>query len=210
MLLLFFCFREAKPVAVDATMGVTIEKGPEAERKEEHENSLEDAKKIAITFDDGPHPVYTEMLLDGLKERGVQASFFVLGKNAEIYPELVSRQQEEGHLIGNHTYSHLQLTKANAEKYEQELLQTAKLLKDITGQEIQYVRPPYGAWNKKYEEKWNMFQTMELFCSMMNMRAACWRHFRLLMLCRNKAMNLSLWTRFCLTKMIRRKMLAEC
>ena len=160
MLLLFFCFREAKPVAVDATMGVTIEKGPEAERKEEHENSLEDAKKIAITFDDGPHPVYTEMLLDGLKERGVQASFFVLGKNAEIYPELVSRQQEEGHLIGNHTYSHLQLTKANAEKYEQELLQTAKLLKDITGQEIQYVRPPYGAWNKKYEEKWNMFPVL--------------------------------------------------
>ena len=157
ILLLFLCFRDVKPVSVDAAKAVTIGK---AEEKEVNANCLEDAKKIAITFDDGPHPVYTEMLLDGLKERGVQASFFVLGKNAEIYPELLSRMQEEGHLIGNHTYSHIQLTKRNAEKFEQELLQTAKLLKDITGQEIQYVRPPYGAWNKIYEEKWNMFPVL--------------------------------------------------
>ena len=141
ILLLFLCFQDLKKVETISVSNAA---------------AIEEAKKIALTFDDGPHPVYTEMLLDGLKERGVKASFFVLGKNAEIYPELVSRLQEEGHLIGNHTYSHIQLTKRNAEKFEEELLQTAKLLQDITGQGIQYVRPPYGAWDKTYEKKWNM------------------------------------------------------
>ena len=66
-------------------------------------------KKIALTFDDGPHPVYTKILLDGLAERGAKASFFVTGENAEKYPELILRMQKEGHLIGNHTYSHIPL-----------------------------------------------------------------------------------------------------
>lgn len=65
-------------------------------------------KKIALTFDDGPHPKYTEQLLDGLKERGVAATFFVTGENAENYPDIIRREQDEGHLIGNHTYSHIQ------------------------------------------------------------------------------------------------------
>ena len=60
-------------------------------------------KKIALTFDDGPHPKYTEQLLDGLKERGVVATFFVTGENAENYPDIIRREQDEGHLIGNHT-----------------------------------------------------------------------------------------------------------
>ena len=72
-------------------------------------------KKIALTFDDGPHPVYTKILLDGLAERGAKASFFVTGENAEKYPELILRMQKEGHLIGNHTYSHIQLTSNNRE-----------------------------------------------------------------------------------------------
>ena len=62
------------------------------------------AKKIALTFDDGPHPRYTEQLLDGLKERNVVATFFVTGENAQNYPNIIRREQEEGHLIGNHTY----------------------------------------------------------------------------------------------------------
>ena len=70
-----------------------------------------DTPKIAITFDDGPHPYYTEQLLDGLKERGAKATFFVMGKQAEVYPELVLRMHEEGHLVGNHTYSQRRLQK---------------------------------------------------------------------------------------------------
>ena len=79
-------------------------------------------KKIALTFDDGPHPKYTEQLLDGLKERGVVATFFVTGENAENYPDIIRREQDEGHLIGNHTYSHIQLTSRNRESFHRKYM----------------------------------------------------------------------------------------
>ena len=68
-------------------------------------------KEIALTFDDGPHPVYTRKLLDGLKERGVKATLFLIGKTAKENPKLVRRIDEEGHLIGNHTYNHVEITR---------------------------------------------------------------------------------------------------
>ena len=121
----------------------------------------EDAiKKIAITFDDGPHPVYTEKLLDGLKERGVKATFFVTGEHAELHPEIIQRMQEEGHLIGNHTYSHIQLRKGNREAFRKELVRTNRILSGITGEEILYVRPPYGSWDRALESELNMFPVL--------------------------------------------------
>lgn len=120
----------------------------------------EDVKKIAITFDDGPHPSYTEQLLDGLKERGVHATFFVTGEHAELHPDIIKRMQEEGHLIGNHTYSHIQLTKNNRETFKQELIHTNEIIKEITGEEVQYVRPPYGSWDKSFEKELNMFPVL--------------------------------------------------
>lgn len=68
------------------------------------------AKKVAITFDDGPNPDYTEELLSGLKERGVSATFFLLGKEVEQYPEIVKKIHEGGHLIGTHSYEHVNLS----------------------------------------------------------------------------------------------------
>ena len=85
------------------------------------EETVKEQKLIALTFDDGPHPVYTPMLLDGLKERNVKASFFLLGGNIEGNEEVVERMAEEGHLIGNHTYSHVQLTKISPEEAEREI-----------------------------------------------------------------------------------------
>lgn len=123
-------------------------------------DNLEEGRKIALTFDDGPHPYYTEQLLDGLKERNVKATFFVLGKHAEEYPELVERMSKEGHLIGNHTYSHIQLSKRNSEAFKEELVKTSALIEELTGQEVQYVRPPYGTWDKKFEEELNMFPVL--------------------------------------------------
>lgn len=117
-------------------------------------------KKIAITFDDGPHPSYTEQLLDGLKERGVHATFFVTGEHAGLHPEIIKRMQNEGHLIGNHTYSHIQLTKNNRENFKEELIMTNKVIKEITGEEVQYVRPPYGSWDKSFEKELNMFPVL--------------------------------------------------
>ena len=119
-----------------------------------------DTPKIAITFDDGPHPYYTEQLLDGLKERGVKATFFVMGKQAEAYPELVLRMYEEGHLVGNHTYSHIQLGNNNREIFKAELVRTNEVLLDITGEEPQYVRPPYGSWDKSFETELTMIPVL--------------------------------------------------
>lgn len=117
-------------------------------------------KKVALTFDDGPHPYYTEQLLDGLKERGVYATFFVTGEHAKLHPDIIKRMQEEGHLIGNHTYSHIQLTKSNREKFKEELVQTSEVIQEITGEDVIYVRPPYGAWDKKFEEELNMIPVL--------------------------------------------------
>lgn len=119
-----------------------------------------EVKKIAITFDDGPHPRYTEQLLDGLKERGVVATFFVTGEHAELHPEIIERMIQEGHLVGNHTYSHIQLTKGNREVFKEELIRTNEILKNITGQDVQYVRPPYGSWDKNFEKELNMFPVL--------------------------------------------------
>lgn len=117
-------------------------------------------KKIAITFDDGPHPQFTEQLLDGLKERGVQATFFVTGEHAELHPDIIERMNEEGHIIGNHTYSHMQLTKGNRDSFKDELIKTNQILNEITGEEVVYVRPPYGTWDKSFETELNMIPVL--------------------------------------------------
>ena len=118
------------------------------------------SKRIALTFDDGPHPKYTEQLLDGLQERGAVATFFVTGENAESYPEIIRREQEEGHLIGNHTYSHIQLTSRNREEFRAELVKTNEILAEITGETVSFVRPPYGSWDKSFEQELNMFPVL--------------------------------------------------
>nr|WP_300858435.1 polysaccharide deacetylase family protein [uncultured Acetatifactor sp.] len=139
-------------VATDSGMVRIVEEGENLEP--------EDVKKIAITFDDGPHPSYTEQLLDGLKERGVHATFFVTGEHAELHPDIIERMSKEGHVIGNHTYSHMQLTKNNRDTFKEELIKTNEILKEITGEEVQYVRPPYGSWDKSFEKELNMFPVL--------------------------------------------------
>ncbi len=109
------------------------------------------APRIALTFDDGPS-IYTEELLDGLKERGVKATFFVIGKSAEVYPELVKREAAEGHLIGNHTYSHVQICKLSIDKAREEIEKTNKILEGLTQKRVEYVRPPFGVWEEELED----------------------------------------------------------
>ena len=107
--------------------------------------------QAALTFDDGPDIRYTPLLLDGLKERNVRASFFLLGEKVEQYPELVERMQKEGHLVGNHTYHHVQLNKLNETKAREEILKTNNLIYETTGVYPLYLRPPFGAWKKNLE-----------------------------------------------------------
>ncbi len=159
--LLFLGLRESRgqiPVEEAAQAAADSVRGREQE--EDRGRQEEDVRKIAITFDDGPHPHYTEQLLDGLKERGVVATFFVTGEHAELHPDIIRRMQEDGHLIGNHTYSHIQLTRSNREVFKEELIKTNEILEEITGEEVQYVRPPYGSWDKSFEKELNMFPVL--------------------------------------------------
>lgn len=151
--LLFLCLFPGRGHEMWDTAGRALE-------KVEDRPESADERKIALTFDDGPHPYYTEQLLDGLKERGVVATFFVTGEHAKLHPDVIKRMQEEGHLIGNHTYSHIQLTKNNREKFKEELIATNEVLREITGEEVQYVRPPYGSWDKTFEKELNMFPVL--------------------------------------------------
>ena len=119
----------------------------EAVREEE---VSEPGPRIALTFDDGPGP-YTERLLDGLKERGVKASFFLIGRSVKEYPEAVKRMEEEGHLIGNHTYSHVKLKGLSPEETRREIQKTDEAVYEITGKHVAYLRPPFGEWAEDLE-----------------------------------------------------------
>lgn len=120
----------------------------------------EETKKIALTFDDGPHPLYTPKLLEGLKERQVTATFFVTGENAALYPELIEQMQKDGHIVGNHTYHHVQLSSVGEEIFLQELMETNRVLEGILEEEVVYVRPPFGDWEKTIEQEINMFPVL--------------------------------------------------
>ena len=119
-----------------------------------------EAPKIALTFDDGPSAAWTPALLDGLKERGVKATFFLIGENADKNPEIVKRMAEEGHLIGNHTYHHVELTKVSENEARLELADTSAVIVRLTGKEPEYMRPPFGAWQRKLEQEIRMLPVL--------------------------------------------------
>ena len=112
-----------------------------------------DVRKIALTFDDGPHPQWTPRLLDGLRERDVQATFFLIGMYAAQYPQIVERMDREGHLIGNHTYHHVRLDQGDAKEMRREIRDTDQAIYLITGKHTDYVRPPFGVWNEELGEE---------------------------------------------------------
>ena len=101
---------------------------------------------VALTFDDGPNASSTPILLDGLKERKVRATFFLIGENVEKdeNEKIVKRMYEEGHLIGNHTYTHCNLSKLETGEAKKELEQTDTVIEKITGKQPVFVRAPYG------------------------------------------------------------------
>ncbi|MCI8836483.1 MAG: polysaccharide deacetylase family protein [Hungatella sp.] len=132
--------RKAAGAAVSASEGNMVRPG---EQKEE--------KYIALTFDDGPHRLYTPRLLDGLKKRGVHATFFLIGQNIEGNEDIIRRMKEEGHLIGNHSQNHMQLTTEQTEEACDQINWTNEKIRSITGQMPVYVRPPFGSWSDDLE-----------------------------------------------------------
>jgi peptidoglycan/xylan/chitin deacetylase (PgdA/CDA1 family) len=104
-----------------------------------------DGPYIAMTFDDGPSPETTPRLLDILKQRNIKATFFMIGQNAERNPTIVKRILAEGHEIGNHSWTHPQLSKLSDDRVTEEINKTQNAIKDASGYTPVLMRPPYGA-----------------------------------------------------------------
>ena len=122
---------------------------PYYSRERVHSSHINEENKIALTFDDGPHPVYTPIILDILKEYGVQATFFVIGENAERYPDLIRRILSEGHEIGNHTYLHKNLKEHTMDCVCHEIVQTEETILRISEQRTKVLRPPGGLYDNQ-------------------------------------------------------------
>ena len=117
-------------------------------------------KKVALTFDDGPNAIYTEGLLDGLRERGVHATFFLLGKAVEVSPKLVEQMHKDGHLIGNHSYEHVNLSSLSDEAAIAQVNMTNEAIYKITGEYPEYIRPPYGCWKSNLDYDTTMIEVL--------------------------------------------------
>jgi peptidoglycan-N-acetylglucosamine deacetylase len=104
-------------------------------------------ENIHLTFDDGPHPVTTPLILKELKGRNIKATFFLLGQNAQKFPGLVHEIHADGHQIGNHSFTHHSLFFKGGEFVRDEIQQTEEILEKLIGTRSQYFRPPFGYFN---------------------------------------------------------------
>lgn len=105
--------------------------------------------KVALTFDDGPHPTYTPRLLKILRRENAQASFFVTGQNATRYPSIVREALRDGHAVENHSWDHPYLTSLSRKKSVGQLRRTSSAIREATGHSPGYFRPPFGSTSKK-------------------------------------------------------------
>ncbi|MEU0336477.1 polysaccharide deacetylase family protein [Streptomyces sp. NPDC006193] len=105
-------------------------------------------RRMVLTFDDGPHPEYTPHILDTLAKYDVRAMFFVCGEMAVANRELLARMADEGHVVGNHTWTHPLLTTLGRRAIRSEMERTSDIIEDAYGERPQWFRAPYGAWNR--------------------------------------------------------------
>ena len=120
--------------------------------------------RLALTFDDGPHPKYTARLLDALRTAGLSATFFVVGREAARHPMLIRRMADEGHELANHTWSHGEPAKTSPRQFLDEVQQTDELLQNLIGSVSQAVRPPKGELNgAKLSGLWRRGKTVALW-----------------------------------------------
>ncbi len=120
--------------------------------------------EIALTFDDGPHSEHTPRLLDLLAESGVRGTFFVVGERAEQQPHLMRRIADEGHELGNHTWTHSEPSQTSAAQFLDEVARTRRLIQDLTGRDCRMTRPPKGSLTiGKTLGLWRQQQTIALW-----------------------------------------------
>ncbi|MST74325.1 polysaccharide deacetylase family protein [Roseburia sp. MUC/MUC-530-WT-4D] len=144
---------------------IVIHVNQEVRGMEQSENTgtqeyTEPLKKVALTFDDGPNPIYTPELLDGLEKRNVKATFFLLGEAVEDYPDIAKRIYEDGHLIGNHTYDHVNLGNLCENAACEQVRKTNEIIERVTGYYPEYVRPPFGEWKENIDNDVTMIKVL--------------------------------------------------
>ncbi|AGS73183.1 oligosaccharide deacetylase [Streptomyces collinus Tu 365] len=105
-------------------------------------------RRMMLTYDDGPNPAYTPHILDTLAKYGVRAMFFVCGECVVDNKELLARMADEGHVVGNHTWTHPLLTSLARGEIRSEMERTSDVIEDAYGERPQWFRAPYGAWNR--------------------------------------------------------------
>jgi peptidoglycan/xylan/chitin deacetylase (PgdA/CDA1 family) len=112
------------------------------------ESGPNDVPRIALTFDDGPTPGVTDLILDEFKSRGLHATFFMIGRHVVAAPDLARRVLAEGHEIGNHTFTHPKLNMLPAAQVEAELRRTQDTFAELLHHHAVWFRPPYGAFRR--------------------------------------------------------------
>jgi peptidoglycan/xylan/chitin deacetylase (PgdA/CDA1 family) len=108
---------------------------------------------VCLTFDDGPDPVYTPLILDLLAEQKIHATFFVVGESVQRYPQLLERVVAEGHAVGNHTFHHRHPWAISSQRARDEISQTTAIIRAITGEAPRWFRPPHGRLRKAMLEQ---------------------------------------------------------
>lgn len=143
---LFAYFHFKKPPQISQSYETRYKRGHNIPGKLYWAGSIQD-KEVALTFDDGPEAVWTPKVLEILKQKNVKATFFVIGKQAQKYPEILQQINSEGHIIGDHTLNHVDLTKLDAAQVNQEIEECAIIIHEIIGKKPRLVRPPFGFHN---------------------------------------------------------------
>ncbi|MBR2569718.1 MAG: polysaccharide deacetylase family protein [Paenibacillus sp.] len=159
----------ASPVRIFSTGAPDLAGGPEGANREPNKLTLAQLRekykshfilqgpssppRVALTFDDVPDKYFTIQVLNVLKEHNVKATFFVVGNRAEAHPDVVKRMVDEGHVLGNHSYTHANLPKVNDKKFQQEVNMTQDAVQKITGKTMTMIRPPYGNVSEE-QVKW--------------------------------------------------------
>lgn len=135
------------------TVSEKIDEKPAEDTRQEETEVSPSAKVVALTFDDGPNPESTTLILKTLKKYNAKATFFMLGSRVSFYPEIVKEMKEAGHELGNHTWNHIDLTKASAEKIALEINNTSDAIEQASGSKPTVFRPPYGAVNNEVRDQ---------------------------------------------------------
>lgn len=149
---------ESFPAAGDSTPAMqspAADNPPSAGQRLSYNSCYVEGPYIALTFDDGPHATLTPKLLDILKEKGVKATFFVLGQCVEANPDVLQRAVAEGHEIGNHSWDHKAFPKVGASGLTSQITNTNAAIEKAGGPKPTLVRPPYGATNSAITKRLN-------------------------------------------------------